>query len=206
MGVYQPVFDIPDDIQTGVLSGMYRITGGVVRWSTGPNKGQIVKHLKTIDQKEVEQAKNAAQVIMNAAKQNKKAAIVGTVVVAAASAGAITYKNLKSREPKVIKEFRAALRVYIDAIRAGEMTIEVIDSMMDALENLRQNKNYEKYTIQLSAEDIGTLVCRIQEYTIQLANENNLQISEAEKAMSDDVFINFNNYLNIQRRVFENAA
>ena len=86
------------------------------------------------------------------------------------------------------------------------MTIEVIDSMMDALENLRQNKNYEKYTIQLSAEDIGTLVCRIQEYTIQLANENNLQISEAEKAMSDDVFINFNNYLNIQRRVFENAA
>ena len=143
---------------------------------------------------------------MNAAKQNKKAAIVGTVVVAAASAGAITYKKLKSREPKVIKEFRAALRVYIDAIRAGEMTIEVIDSMMDALENLRQNKNYEKYTIQLSAEDIGTLVCRIQEYTIQLANENNLQISEAEKAMSDDVFINFNNYLNIQRRVFENAA
>ena len=86
------------------------------------------------------------------------------------------------------------------------MTIEVIDSMIDALENLRQNKNYEKYTIQLSAEDIGTLVCRIQEYTIQLANENNLQISEAEKAMSDDVFINFNNYLNIQRRVFENAA
>lgn len=49
MDIAQDAFFIPDDIATGLAAGIYRRIGSVVRWVTGPNKGQIVKHLKPID-------------------------------------------------------------------------------------------------------------------------------------------------------------
>ena len=45
MAIAQDAYFIPDDIATGI----YRRIGSVVRWASGPNKGQIVKHLKPID-------------------------------------------------------------------------------------------------------------------------------------------------------------
>ena len=49
MAIVQDAYFIPDDIATGLATGIYRRIGSVVRWATGPNKGQIVKHLKPID-------------------------------------------------------------------------------------------------------------------------------------------------------------
>lgn len=42
MAIVQDVFDIPDDIATGLVTGLYRRIGSVVRYAVGPNKGQIV--------------------------------------------------------------------------------------------------------------------------------------------------------------------
>ena len=49
MAIVQDVFDIPDDIATGLATGLYRRIGSVVRYAVGPDKGQIVKHLKPVD-------------------------------------------------------------------------------------------------------------------------------------------------------------
>lgn len=49
MAIAQDAFFIPNDIATGLATGIYRRIGSVVRWATGPNKGQIVKHLNPID-------------------------------------------------------------------------------------------------------------------------------------------------------------
>ena len=43
MAIVQDVFDIPDDIATGLATGLYRRIGSVVRYAVGQNKGQIVK-------------------------------------------------------------------------------------------------------------------------------------------------------------------
>ncbi len=43
MAVVQDAFFIPDDIATGLATGLYRRIGSVVRYATGPNKGRIVK-------------------------------------------------------------------------------------------------------------------------------------------------------------------
>ena len=56
MAIVQDVFDIPDDIATGLATGVYRRIGSVVRYAVGPNKGQIVKHLKPVDIKNTEDA------------------------------------------------------------------------------------------------------------------------------------------------------
>ncbi len=48
MPVIQETFFIPEDIATGLATGVYRRIGGVVRYAVGPNKGQIVKHLDSV--------------------------------------------------------------------------------------------------------------------------------------------------------------
>lgn len=43
-----------------------------------------------------------------------------------------------------------------------------INRRMDALDELKQNKNYEKIKIELTTEELNVLVNRIYEYTIKL--------------------------------------
>ena len=77
----QEAFFVPDDIATGVLTGKYKIFGGVVRHAIGPNKGRIVKHLKPVDMKEAEAAQGTLAKVIHIVKENPKAAIavgVGT--------------------------------------------------------------------------------------------------------------------------------
>lgn len=206
MAVVQEAFDIPADIMTGLLTGEYRRLGGVVRWAVGPNKGQIVKHLDPIEMKEAEAAKGVLAKGVELIRANPKAAIAVGTVTLVAGGGAIAYKKLKNREPSVLKEFRIALREYLDAIRIGSLDIDVIDNMSEALQALKQHKNYEKFSIQLTAEDIETLVNKIQDYTIKLATDNDFELEDIEADKSDDAIINLETYLNVQRQVFETAA
>ena len=126
MAIVQEAFDIPADIMTGLLTGEYKRIGGVVRYAIGPNRGRIVKHLKPIDIKAAEDAQGVMEKGAEVIKANKQAAAiigVGAVVVGGI---VIAYRKARTSEPKVLKEFRAALKQYIDAIRVGEMNLEII--------------------------------------------------------------------------------
>lgn len=46
MAIAQDAFFIPDDIATGLATGLYRRMGSVVRYAIGQNKDQIVKQHK----------------------------------------------------------------------------------------------------------------------------------------------------------------
>ncbi len=72
MAVVQEAFDIPADIMTKLLTGEYRRIGGVVRYAVGPNKGQIVKHLKPVDMKAAEQAQGVGAQLWSFAKRIKR--------------------------------------------------------------------------------------------------------------------------------------
>lgn len=72
MPVVQDAFFIPDDIATGLATGLYRRIGSVVRYAVGPNKGQIVKHLKPIDLKAAEEAQGLGVKALQFVKQHKK--------------------------------------------------------------------------------------------------------------------------------------
>ena len=85
MAIVQDAYFIPDDIATGLATGIYRRIGSVVRWATGPNKGQIVKHLKPIDLPAAEQVQGVGAKALQFVKQHKKGGIIRMCEQVAAS-------------------------------------------------------------------------------------------------------------------------
>lgn len=206
MAIVQEAFDIPADIMTKLLTGEYRRIGGVVRYAIGPNKGQIVKHLDPVDLKVAEQAQGIGAKALQFAKNNKKGLIIGGAIAGAAAAGGFIYYKVKTHEPAVVVKFRTALRAYIAEIRKGNLELETINTLMSALDELKEHKDYEKFKITLSTEDLDTLVNRIYEYTVRLAENNKMQLTEAERSQTDNSILNLQNYLKTQKRIFEVAA
>ncbi len=206
MAIAQDAFYIPDDIATGLATGLYRRIGSVVRYAVGPNKGQIVKHLQPIDLKAAEQAQGLGAKALQFVQHHKKEVGIAAIGAAVVGVGIWGYNKWKNHEPKVLTEFRAALKTYIDAIRNGNMDIDKINGLMEALEALKQHKDYEKISIQLSAEDLEVLVGRIYDYTIKLAADNAVDLSDDELNLNNGAIINLQSYLKAQKRIFEAAA
>lgn len=205
MPVIQEAFYIPPDIATGIATGLYRRLGGVVRYATGPHKGQIVKHLKPVDIPVAEEATGLVAKVAKFAKSNKKALIIGGVAVAVVGGGTAIYYGVKNHEPAVVADFRKALSQYIEAICNGTMEVEKINLLMNALEKMKQHKDFDKFVIKLSAEDFDILVNRIHDYTIKLAQDNNYDITDENESVGDNTIINLQNYLRNQKSIFEAA-
>ena len=77
MAIAQDAFYIPDDIATGLATGLYIRIGSVVRYTVGPNKGQIVKHLYPIDLKAAEQAQGLITKAIQFVDKHKKEVGIG---------------------------------------------------------------------------------------------------------------------------------
>jgi molybdopterin converting factor small subunit len=206
MAVVQEAFDIPADIMTKLLTGEYRRIGGVVRNAVGPHKGQIVKHLKPVDLKAAEQAQGVGAKIMQFAKNNKKGLLIGGAIAGATAVGGVIYYRVKTHEPAVITQTRVALRTYIAEIRKGKLELDTINTLMATLDELKQHKDYEKFKIELSTEDIDVLVGRIYDYTIRLAENNQVELTDQERSKTDNSILNLQNYLRTQKRIFQEAA
>ena len=208
MAIVQDVFFIPDDIATGLATGLYRRIGSVVRYATGPKKGRIVKHLDPVNLKAVEQAQGIGVKALQFVKQHKKGTIITVVSAAAVGTGLVIYNKVKNHETKVLTEFRASLRNYIDAIRKGNMDIDKINDLMECLGALKEYKDYDKISIQLTTEELEVLVGHIYDYTVKLAEDNNVELSDEELLQKNtgDTIINLETYLKAQKRIFSVVA
>jgi len=206
MTIVQEAFDIPLDINVKLAIGEYKRIGGIVRQAVGPNKGQIVKHLKPIDLKEAEQNMLAGKQMIQFAKKNKKALIVVGAVAGAIAVGNGVYHMVNNRESMEVKQFRMSLKEYIFAIREGKMDISFINKLKMSLENLKKHRDYEKIVVNLSSKEVDILINRIYEYTINLANKNNVDLLDKEQIVSDNTIINLENILNTQRQIWEMTA
>lgn len=208
MAVVQDAFFIPDDIATGLATGLYRRIGSVVRYATGPNKGRIVKHLDPVNLKAVEQARGIGVKTLQFVKQHKKETIITVVSAAAIGTGLVIYNKIKNHEPKVLMKFRVALRAYIEAIRKGNMDIDKINDLMECLGALKEYKDYDKIRIQLTTEELEVLVGRIYDYTVKLAKDNDVELSDEDllQKNNSDTIINLEMYLKAQKRIFSAVA
>lgn len=154
MPIIQEAFDIPNDIMTKLLTGEYRRIGGIIRYATGPNKGQIVKHLEPIDLKPAQQVKSIGAKVIQFAKRNKKVLIVGGVAVAAVTVGSFVYCKVKNREPEVVTTFRSELKTYIEEVRTGTLKLSSIENLLSALEAVKSHKDSSNIIIELSTEEL----------------------------------------------------
>ncbi|WP_281073406.1 hypothetical protein [Catenibacterium sp. co_0103] len=206
MAVVTESFDIPMDIMTKLATGEYRRIGGVVRVAIGPNKGRIVKHLEPVKMEQADQIQKVGSKIMQVAKNRKKELIIGALVTGTITVGGVVYHKIKSRQPEVVQNYHAALRDYIDDVRSGKLSMESINCLMDSLEELKQNNNYEKIKIELTTEELSVLVNRIYEYTIKLAKDNSVDLADDELSSSDNILLNLQKYLLAQKHIFELVA
>lgn len=208
MAIVQEAYDIPTEIWTKILTGEYKRIGGVVRHAIGTHKGEIVKHLKPMDLPTAKQSQSLGVKALQYVKNNKNALIILSAGTGIALAGSGIYYKIKTHEPKVIVEFRLSLRTYLDAIRKGELNLDEINYLMNSLEMMRTDKNYGEFTIRLSAEDLSILVNRIYEYTTKLAQDNSVELKSEELRTvqsSDNAIIYLQKYLEVQKRIFEEA-
>ena len=210
MAVVQDAFFIPDDIATGLATGLYRRIGSVVRYATGPNKGRIVKHLDPVNLKPAGQAQGIIVRALQFVKQHKKETIITVASAATVGTGLVIYNKVKNREPKVLTEFRMSLRAYIEAIRKGSMDIDKINDLMKCLSALKEYKDYDKISIQLTTEELEVLVGRIYDYTVKLAKDNDVELSDTDIGIieknSGSTISNLENYLKAQKHIFEKVA
>lgn len=210
MAVVQDAFFIPDDIATGLATGLYRRIGSVVRYATGPNKGRIVKHLDPVNLKPAGQARGISVKALQFVKKHKKGTIITVASAATVGTGLVIYNKVKNREPKVLTEFRMSLRAYIEAIRKGSMDIDKINDLMKCLSALKEYKDYDKISIQLTTEELEVLVGRIYDYTVKLAKDNDVELSDTDIGIieknSGSTISNLENYLNAQKHIFEKVA
>ena len=206
MPVIQEAFYIPDDIATGLATGLFKLCGGVVRYARGPKKGQIVKHLDPVDLKTVNEAGGVLSKVAYFAQKNQKILITTGLFMVAAGCGLTIYHIVKNKEPSVVKEVRTALKYYISAIRTGTMEINYIERLIEALNKMKQHKDYNKFIIELSAEDIEILVKHIYDYTLKLAKDNDFEIGNSMNETDSDPINNLQYYLSIQKKIFESAA
>ena len=205
MPIIQEAFDIPNDIMTKLLTGEYRRIGGIIRYATGPNKGQIVKHLEPIDLKPAQQAQSIGAKVIQFAKRNKKVLIVSGVAVAAVTVGSFVYCKVKNREPEVVTTFRSELKTYIEEVRTGTLKLSSIENLLRALEAVKSHKDSGNIIIELSTEELDVLVNRIYEYTKSLAEMNEYPLHAEDIKKYDDSVDNLQSYLTIQKQIFETA-
>lgn len=209
MAVVQDTFFIPDDIATGLATGLYRRIGGVVRYAVGPNKGRIVKLLESANIETSKQAQGLEVTAFQFVKQHKKQTAIAVLIAAAAGTSIWIYNKAKNYEPKVVTQFRASLKVYVDAIREGNLDIDTINNLLKGLEALKQHKDYEKIQIQMTTEDLEVLVDRICEYTRKLAQDNQADLTRDEMYAGDKqggTLVHLQMCLEAKKRIFETVA
>ena len=206
MPIIQEAFDIPNDIMTKLLTGEYRRIGGIIRYATGPNKGQIVKHLEPIDLKPAQQVQSIGAKVIQFAKRNKKVLIVSGVAVAAVTVGSFVYCKVKNREPEVVTTFRSELKTYIEEVRTGTLKLSSIENLLSALEAVKSHKDSSNIIIELSTEEFDVLVNRIYEYKKSLAEMNEYPLNAEDIKKYDDSVDNLQSYLTVQKQIFETAA
>lgn len=200
MAVIQEAFFIPDDIAVGLASGIYKRFGGVVRWAVGSQKGQIVKHLKPIPVRNAASAANAVSVTatkslsqraMEFGAKHKTGLIITGIATGAAAIGGGIYYGVKTHKRK---QFQNAFHAYIEAIRHGTLTVEIIENLEGTLSEVK--------TVKMSADELFVLVNHIRDYTLKLAEDNDVDMNIRP---SDEPIIDLQKYLQAQKKILRAA-
>jgi len=205
MPIQQFAYDIPDDIAIGIMKGLYKRFGGVVR---DANTGAIVKHLKEV---EVPKPKSGGGALAKAVKAHPVAAVgIGVGVAAGGALTAYAVKRKKEKEykknsPECVVKFEKSLKAYLKAVRKGNLDEKTIDRLIVDLEAIKNEDAEEKISLELSTAELKQLVNMIYDYTKKLAKVNDVKL-ERFKQHSPNSIDNLHAYLEVQKRIFSEAA
>ena len=177
---------IPNDIQKGIESGIYKQFGSIIR----NNKGQIIKHLKVVDF-----SKDTANKLIG-----NKAAKMGLVGVGVLAVGGFAYFGYHIIRMHILtKSLIKMLTQYLITAQKGELTEKDVDNFLNFL-----NKNepmLKKLELDTSLDELFSL---IETYTEQFAEANNYMYQKEAKTKTNhkDKIINLKEYLEVQKDIY----
>lgn len=185
----------------GVLSGALEL-GGLVK---DKELKRVRKHLPTV----VTETKSGVAKAVAVVKDHKGAAIgvgIGAAVLAA-GVGAITFFTQKDKR-KAEKQFSKSLHIYLQAAQKGEITIEIVESLITDLDAVSEFNENKEIPLKLTTKELTTLFYSIYDFTKRLAEANHISVDElkAPKRFKKNTVIDLQNYLKIQKEILEKAA
>lgn len=204
MAIQQIAYEIPNDIALGIAKGLYKRFGGVIR---NAENGEIVKHLREVPVPE----KRAGSKALQAAKNHPVAAIgIGLAVVAGTAMTACFLNKkeermFKKNSPKCVVAFDRALKKYLRTVRKGTLEEKDIDDLLMSIEEIKTLGDDEHITLDLSSGELKQLVNMIYDYTRKLAKVNSVKLGRF-KSRCHDPIADLENYLKVQKRIFNEIA
>ena len=181
---------IPNDIQKGIESGIYKQFGSIIR----NNKGQIIKHLKAVDL-----SKDTANKLVG--NKAVKMSLVGAGVVAVGGVAYFGYHTIRMNN--LTKSLIKRLTQYLIIAQKGELTEKDVDKFLNFL-----NKNesmLKKLELDTSLDELFLLV---KTYTEQFAEANNYVYNKKFKTKTNhkDKIINLKEYLEVQKDIYDSEV
>ncbi|MEG0578079.1 MAG: hypothetical protein RR500_09520 [Bacilli bacterium] len=192
MAVVQVFLVLPDEFKNKIDTGENKRIGGVVRG----DKGQLVKHLREA---------TATEVVLHYAWNNRDTLI--KVGKGGYKLARLYFDSKKKQQPEL--KFRKALKVYLEAVCKGTLTMELISDVMERLDEIKRIPNYENINISLSMEEIDMLMNEMFEYTKKLASVNAIELTSLEKknpSQSENLITNLERFLKTQKRIIKLAS
>ena len=100
-----------------------------------------------------------------------------------------------------------SFQTYIDAARDGELTVEIVDALIEDLDTVSKLYKDDSIPLNLSAKQISDLLSSIYDYTKRMAEANSIKANtiHAPKVFRKNTVNDLQNYLHIQKEILSAA-
>jgi hypothetical protein len=210
MPVVQITYDVPLDIAKGLATGELKMLGtAAVRNSTG-----IAAHIREVSRTVSEGEGAISASLVKSLKDPKVVAVgLGVVAVVAAAGGAAGWIASRRKgdagapAPVCVEAFNTSLSAYLTAVSNGSVDADVINSLIAALDALKEDAEDGKIAVEISIEQWDALVEVVADYTNELAEANSVELESLDKSEpTDSRVIDLRRYLDAQRQIFDKSA
>ena len=192
---------VDEKTYAGVKAGVLELCG----MAKNVDNKRVAKHIPAV----ADAAKEGAAKAIDFIRIHKKSAIIvgGVLIIGGAVAGTVGYIATRDKRKRE-KQFAKNLQVYLDAARDGKLTIEILDALIDSLNALSNNEPAKAVNLKISAAQFSDLIHSIFDYTIRLAEANNISpvLISKPKILRKKTYSDLQYYLNMQKTIFEQAA
>lgn len=197
-----PIYlDIDDQTYNAVLSGAVQLCG----MAKAVDTKRVVKHIPTIADKTKEGTSKAIDFM----RDHKKGSLVagGILIVGSIAAGTVGYLAQRKRR-KLDSQLGKALQDYLEAAKSGNLTLEILNALIDAIEAIEKSHPDEEVKLNIPASQFSNLIHCMFDYTQHMAEVNHFSKNSIKrpKIIKKHTTTDLKYYLNMQKQIFEQAA
>lgn len=210
--------DIPLDILAGLNNGDLSIGGGIRNAA-----GQFVTHLPKVKMPTatIESGVESAmgRFSQNATRNSLLLGLSVGLVVAGVSLGVALKKDkreteketqgLESQAREAIEKYNSTLSAYLIAIQSGTLTTDILDSLISALDTIKELTADGKIAVEFTREESELLVKIAYDFTLTFAEANFVEFSGIVAPTPNSVASTVDElrqYLVLQKQVFARSA